>query len=414
MTNLASKSRTTCRVCGSARLVKYLDLGATPLANSYLTPAELDQEEFTEELALQLCPECGLSQLTKVVHPDRMFKTYLYASSTPATFREHCAEMAQTTSGKANARPGDLVLDIASNDGCLLSKFKGLGLEVVGVDPAENLVQEANSAGIRTLHAYWSTAVAQDVATRFGRPKIITATNVIAHVDDLQGFVEGIKACLADDGMFVVECPYVVDFIENTEFDTAYHEHLSYVGITPLARLMSRHGLEVFDVEYFADLHGGTIRTYVGRPGAFAITARVGEYLAREDEFGICSSAPYAAFAERVLTNKRQLLDLLNGELRHGKAIWAYGASAKGNTLLNFFGIDRSMVPVALDDNPRKWGFYTPGARMEIAGIDRLTLEVDYLLLLAWNFQKEIVARCRAAGYRGKFIVPVPRPEIVA
>ena len=410
----SSKTQSRCRICGSGSLVRYLDLGSTPLANSYVTGTDLSSPEFTEELALQVCPACGLSQLTKVVHPDLMFKNYLYVSSTTATFREHCEELAASSSRVAGANPGDLVMDIASNDGCLLSKFQDIGMRVVGIDPAENLAAEANAAGIRTVNAYWSPAIAKDVAARFGNPAVITATNVFAHVDDVHGFVEGVVSCMARGGIFVIECPYVLDFIGKNEFDTAYHEHLSYIGITPLVKLMSMHGMDVFDVEYFADLHGGTIRTYVCRRGEHKRTARVAEYLDRENAFGITALEAYRAFAERVLLNKRQLRELIDRELAAGKVIWAYGASAKGNTLVNFFQISGRDVPVAIDDNAKKWGYYTPGAHMRIAGIQELDgKRVDYLLLLAWNFQKEIIARCQAARYAGGFILPVPVPAII-
>jgi dTDP-4-dehydrorhamnose reductase/SAM-dependent methyltransferase len=410
----SSKTQTACRVCGSGTLYRYLDLGATPLANSYLKKEELHAPEFKEELALQVCTTCGLSQLTKVVHPDLMFKNYLYVSSTTETFRKHCEEMAATTSRVAGAKEGDLVIDIASNDGCLLSRYQAIGMRVVGVDPAENLAREANAAGVPTVNAYWSSSIANDIAARYGRPKVITATNVFAHVDDVHEFVNGVHACLARKGIFVIECPYVLDFIGKNEFDTAYHEHLSYIGITPLVRLMGMHGMEVFDVEYFQDLHGGTIRTYVCAQGDYPIGLRVHQYLEREAGFGITSEAPYKAFGERVLLNKTRLLELIRKEREAGKVIWAYGASAKGNTLVNFFELTDADVPVAIDDNPKKWEYYTPGARMRITGIEELAKsKVDYLLLLAWNFQKEIIKRCAAAHYKGAFIVPVPLPTIL-
>jgi dTDP-4-dehydrorhamnose reductase len=410
-----SKTQLSCRVCNSKSLYRYLDLGATPLANSYLKPAELAAPEFSEELALQVCLDCGLSQLTKVVHPDLMFKNYLYVSSTTKTFRDHCAEMAATTSAIVGLNSGDLVMDIASNDGCLLSKFQDLGMGVIGVDPAENLAAEANANGIRTLSAYWSPSIANDIVARFGRPKVVTATNVFAHVDDLHAFVQGVDCCLAKKGIFVIECPYVLDFIEKNEFDTAYHEHVSYIGITPLTVLMANYDLQVFDVEYFPQLHGGTIRVYVSRQHDFSVSPRVGEYLAREEHFGIKTTAPYDAFARRVLLNKKQLVALLEREKAQGKTIWTYGASAKGNTLLNFFGITNQLVPVAIDDNSKKWNYYTPGSRLRITGIDELkTTHVDYLLLLAWNFQEEIMRRCKSINYRGAYILPVPEPKIVS
>ncbi len=407
-----SLARRTCRICGSGRLWRYVELGATPLANAYLKEEELETNEFTEELAVQLCESCGLSQLSKVVDPDRMFRHYLYASSTPATFRQHCAELAATVTAHAHAQPGDWVLDIASNDGCLLSAFQARGMNVVGVDPAENLVQEANAAGVQTLCAYWSPAVAKDIVSRFAPPAIITSTNVLAHVDDVHGFVNAVDQCLAPRGLWIIECPYVLDLIERSEFDTVYHEHLSYLSVHAIAALVERHRLQVVHVEYFPDLHGGTIRVYVARSQDAAVTPAVEAFLHRERTFGITARGPYEAFAQRVRRSKDALTALLARLHREGKTVWAYGASAKGNTLMNSFGIGRDLVPMAIDDNPRKWGWYTPGSHMRIVGIEELaTHPVDALLLLAWNFKREIIERCEQAGYQGGFIIPVPLAE---
>ncbi len=412
---LESKSQTQCRICGSAPLYTYLNLGSTPLANSYLKKEELSLAEFREELAIQVCSTCGLSQLTKVVHPELMFKNYLYVSSTTETFRNHCKEMAATLRNRAQCKAGDIVLDVASNDGCLLSKFKEIGMKVVGVDPAENLAAEANASGINTLNAYWSVPVAAEIVQNLGKPKVITATNVFAHVDDVHEFVKAVDLCMEKNGIFVIEYPYVLDFIEKNEFDTAYHEHLSYFGITPSVHLMKMHNMNVFDIEYFKDLHGGTTRVYVCRKDDYAVSKNVDKYLQREAQFQITVKAPYTSFAQRVMLNKDRLLALLNTERKKGKTIWAYGASAKGNTLVNFFGISSDMVPAVIDDNPKKWEYYTPGSRMRITNIQELkTAKVDYLLLLAWNFQEEIIKRCKAVGYRGSYILPCPEPKIVS
>mgnify|MGYP001604193975 CR=1 FL=1 len=401
-------------MCGSDRLLRTLDLGRTPLANSYLAEEDLSKPEFDEELCLQFCRDCGLSQLTKVVDPDLMFRHYLYISSTTKTIREHFAELAETGAKAAEAKPGELGLDIASNDGTLLKCFQAVGLKALGVDPAENLAKEANAQGLETICDYWTPALAKRIVKERGRAKLITACNVFAHADELNGFVEAVELALAPKGLFVIEAPWVVDFLEKSEFDTAYHEHLSYIGVTPTAKLMERHGLAVVDVEHFKDIHGGTARIYCARKGERPAKPAVAEFLAREQKFGILDPKVYERFAARVYENKKRLVELVKKLRAEGKTVWAYGASAKGNTLMNFFGLSGKDIPCAIDDNPKKWGLYTPGARMKVVGIDALMgAKVDVLLLLAWNFEREIRARCRAAGYAGRFIVPVPEARLV-
>jgi predicted TPR repeat methyltransferase len=404
-----------CRVCGAKDLVRYLDLGATPLANAYLRPEQLAEAEPAAELAIQVCGRCGLSQLTRVVDREHMFRDYLYVSSTSMTLREHFTEMARSVSAEAAAKPGDLALDIASNDGLLLSCFKTLGMRVVGVDPARNLAAEATSHGIPTIPEYWSVAIAKQLVADHGRPLMITATNVVAHVDDLHEFVRALDVALAARGVFVLEVPYLLDLIEHVEFDTAYHEHLSYLGVRPLQRLFAGHGFEVFDVVHFADIHGGTIRVLVSRSGDRAPRPSVAAAIRREESFGITDPSVYLRFGERVRANMAELTALVRRIRDGGGAVWAYGASAKGNTLMNFARLTAELVPVVVDDNPKKWGLFTPGAHMRITGPSELRDgPVDHLLLLAWNFEPEIVRRSRAAGYQGKFIRPVPAVAVFA
>src|SRR3989441_12952115 len=253
----AATIHSRCRVCGSSDLLRYLDMGVTPLANSYLRAEQLGTAEPAAELALQICANCGLSQLTRVVDRDLMFRNYLYVSSTTQTLRDHLAGLAATASRVAGATPGDWALDIASNDGLLLSCFRSLGMRVFGVDPARNLAAEATARGLPTIPDYWSPTVAREAVAQYGQPRTITATNVLGHVDDIHDFVTSVELALAPQGIFVIEVPYVIDFIEQNEFDTAYHEHLSYFGLQPLSELMKTHGLVIFDVEHFPAIHAG-------------------------------------------------------------------------------------------------------------------------------------------------------------
>ena len=405
-----SRIHDRCRICGRSGMVRYLDMGATPLANSYLTDEQLGVPEPVAELALQVCIGCGLSQLTRVVDRDLMFRNYLYVSSTTQTLRDHCAELAATAMRAAAAAPGDPALDIASNDGLLLSCFQSLGMRVIGVDPARNLAAEAISRGIPTIAEYWNAARAGEVIDGYGHPMTITAQNVLGHVDDVHEFVGAVEIALASGGVFIIEVPYLVDFIERNEFDTAYHEHLSYFGLSPMRELLRAHDLDIFDVDHFPDIHGGTIRVFASHAGTREPSARVTATLKREqDTFGISDSGVYIAFGERARHNMAELARLLLTLRQQGKRIWAYGASAKGNTLMNFSGMKAETVPTVVDDNPKKWGLYTPGARMRIVGSGELAAAgVDHLLLLAWNFESEIVKRSRAAGYHGSYVRPVP------
>lgn len=409
MTKTESLTIVSCRICSSARLHKYLDLGRTPLANSYVPKSAAAEPEFSEELCIQVCLDCGLSQLTKVVPPDLMFRNYLYVSGTTSTIRDHFSGFAGAMAKSVSASSGDLALDLASNDGTLLDAFRSEGLKPLGVDPAVNLAAEANAKGLTTICDYWGPAIAERIVRESGRAKIITAANVFAHTHDLHAFCAGVRMSLHPDGAFAIECPYVLDFIRRSEFDTAYHEHLSYVGLFPLTILLKQHGLELFDAEYFPNIHGGSIRAMSSFVGRRPPSERLKAMMAAEADFGLTNPDIYDAFSKAVLAN-RELLRKTVHELRvRGKKIWAYGASAKGNTLMNFFQLDHSTIPTVVDDNPKKWGLLTPGSKMEIVGIDALPgAKVDYLLLLAWNFEAEIRSRCRRVGYTGKFLVPVP------
>jgi hypothetical protein len=282
-------------------------------------------------------------------------------------------------------------------------------MRVIGVDPARNLAAEATAQGIPTIAEYWNPALAGEIIERYGLPMTITAQNVLGHVDDLHEFVRAVEIALSRQGIFIIEVPYVVDFIQRNEFDTAYHEHLSYFGLSPMCELLRTRALDVFDVDHFPDIHGGTIRVFACHAGTRRQSERVTAMLDAERAFGMTDPSIYLAFGQRVRRNMSELAHLLTTLRSEGKRIWAYGASAKGNTLMNFSGMKAETVPMVVDDNPKKWGLYTPGARMRIVGPAELAAaEVDHLLLLAWNFESEIVKRSRAAGYRGSYVRPVP------
>ncbi|MDP6994428.1 MAG: sugar nucleotide-binding protein, partial [Woeseiaceae bacterium] len=324
-----------CRVCGSDQLVKYLDLGMMPLANNLAPSAAAALQMNRFPMQVQFCEQCAMSQLTVVIDPREMFSHYTYRSSVSKGYAEHCRAMARSTGKALDLSAGDLVVDIAGNDGTLLAEFhEELGVSVLNVDPAGNISKIAIDRGVPTINEFWSGDVAERIVTDHGRPKLITATNVFAHVDDVRGFVTAAKDCMADDGVLMLEFPYGVDFIEHREFDTVYFEHLSYVLIKPVVELANSSGLEVFAVEKY-DIHGGTVRVFIGNPGNHCVESSVQDYLDREAEAGFHGVNRYLAWSREI----DELIEQLSNELRTlreaGNKVAAFAASAKGNTLLN-------------------------------------------------------------------------------
>lgn len=403
---------TKCRVCGSDELVRYLDLGMLPLANNLVTSAQeaIAMERFPMQVLF--CQECSLSQLSVVIDPGVLFTHYTYRSSINKSYVRHCREMARSVKEPLQIGSGDLVIDIAGNDGALLAEFRDeLGVTVVNVDPAENISAIAESSGITTLTKFWSQEVAEEILHHYGNPKLITATNVFAHVDDVRGFLAAARHCLDEEGTLLLEFPYAMDFIENREFDTIYFEHLSYMLIRPMVLLAVMEGMEVFDVQK-QDIHGGTVRVFLGLEGTCDIKPSVAEFLDREESGGFHDIAIYREWTGKV----EALIDDLATQLKKlknaGAQIAAFGASAKGNTLLNACRLDSATIDYIVDDTPEKIGKFSPGTGIPI--VDRSVLADDpphYLVILAWNFAREIIGSTSAFG--GKFIMPIPAFEIV-
>jgi len=401
-----------CRICGGERLVKYLDLGMMPLANNLAPSAAAALQMNRFPMQVQFCEDCAMSQLTVVIDPREMFSHYTYRSSVSRGYVDHCRAMAKSAAVKLNLVADDLVVDIAGNDGTLLAEFRDeLGVEVLNVDPAENIAKIAEERGIPTINDFWSAAVAARIVEDHGRPRLITATNVFAHVDDVRGFVSAAKDCLADDGSLLLEFPYGVDFIEHREFDTIYFEHLSYVLIRPVAELAKRAGLELFAVERF-DIHGGSVRVYLGNPGAHTVESSVGEFLSREASGGFHEAARYMRWNDEIDELVRSLGMELRALREAGKKVAAFAASAKGNTLLNACRLDRRTIAYIVDDTPEKIGRFSPGTGIPIVDRSRLAEDPpDYLVILAWNFARDIIDG--TADYSGKYVIPIPAFKII-
>jgi hypothetical protein len=405
---------TGCRSCGAAKLQPILAFGRTPLADALLTREQLDSpDELFVPLDLSFCENCSLVQILQTVEPEILFcRSYPYFSSVSPALMKHFANSAEALIARLGLGPEHLVIEAASNDGYMLRVFKERGIPVLGIDPADGPALAAESRGIPTLNRFFTTELARELRADGRRADLFLANNVLAHVADLNGFVDGIGTLLAPTGTAVIECPYVVDLIEHCEFDTIYHQHLCYFSVTALDALFRRRGLFLNRVERTA-IHGGSLRLFVAPFEAVEDSVR--DLLASERAAGVTSFAYYRNFAERVDRLRTSVVDLLRGLRTDGKRIAAYGAAAKANTLLAYFGIDSTLVDYIADLNGFKIGRFMGGNHLPIVDPARIAAEQpDYLLILAWNFAAEIMNQQSAyhdAG--GRFIIPIPEPRVV-
>ncbi len=402
-----------CRACDRRNLLLFLQLGPTPVPNGFLKAYHLHKAEKFYPLDVCFCKDCGLVQLAHVVSPKVMFKNYVYIPSTSETMRTHFASLAKQSVKITGAKPGDLSVDIGSNDGTLLKSFQALGMKVLGVDPAENLAKKANKEGIETICALFTKEVALKIRKKYGAAKTITATNVVAHVHDLHDFFEGIKTLLSDEGLLIAEFPYLVDLIEKVEFDTIYQEHLSYFSITPFEKLLKRQGLYLIDVQRLS-IHGGSVRVFVSKKPA-PESGSVKRLLQLEQKKEILNPETYLKFRRKVDKVRHELVQLLWGLRLKNKQIVGYGASAKGNVMLNYCRIGPETLDYIVDSISYKQGKFTPGMHIPIFPEAKLIKDQpEYTLLLAWNFADEIIKK--QAEYRkkgGKFILAIPKLRIV-
>ena len=403
-----------CRLCSGERLSPILDLGRTPLANRLPRREELQAEEPTFPLVLVFCESCSLVQITTTVAPEVLFFDYVYRSSFSDAFVEHSRRHVADLIRQRGLGPRSRVIEAASNDGYLLQHFVAAGVPVLGIEPAENIAQAANARGVTTRAEFFSRDYAISLRREGITADVVLGNNVLAHVPDPNGFVAGAAALLVDSGIVEFEFPYLGDLIDNIEFDTIYHEHMSYFSAHAIERLFARNDLIFTDVLRLP-VHGGSLRVTGARRADPAGRARVEALLADELRRGMTSLAFYRDFSSRVLALKTELRSTLEQLRAEGKRIAAYGASAKGSTLLNFFGIGRRLIEYVVDRSTEKQGRFTPGTHLEIFAPERLLADrPDYALLLTWNFAEEILrqqAPYRAQG--GKFIVPLPQVQVL-
>ncbi|MBT8101355.1 MAG: class I SAM-dependent methyltransferase [Gammaproteobacteria bacterium] len=406
---------THCRICGNDKLVKYLDLGMMPLANNLADSVAEAKAMQRYPMQVLYCRDCSLSQLSVVIDPRELFSKYAYRSSINRAYLRHCREMAVSVGDSLGLREDDLVVDIAGNDGALLSVFKDeLDVRVVNVDPAENLAAIADAAGVPTITSFWGADVARRVVSEYGRPKLITATNVFAHVDNVRDFVAAAKDCLDDDGALMLEFPYGVDFIEHREFDTIYFEHLSYVLLRPVNRLVKTVDMQIFDVQK-QNIHGGSVRVFIGKQDAHEARPSVAEFIAKEATDGYHDVAVYENWNNEIRALIDDLVSQISNLRKGGAKIAGFAASAKGNTLLNACQFDSSTIDYIVDDTPEKIGKFSPGTGIPI--VDRTVLAddpPDYLVILAWNFAELIIASTSEYSRNGgKYIIPIPDFKII-
>lgn len=408
--------KTKCRYCESPLPKAFLDLGTMPLANSFLTREELFEEEFVCPLCLTWCPQCGLVQLTHTVPSERMFSNYLYVSSTTQTFRQHFSEYAKEARAKLQKK-GSLIVavDIGSNDGLLLSYYQNEGMKAIGIEPAKNLAREADQKGLTTIPDYFGEPAVNRVLKMAGPADILSGNNVFAHIDDIHGLLRNAARLLASQGIFIIEFPYLVKMFDEMLFDMIYHEHLSYIAVTPLERLLGRFGLEIFSIREVAS-HGGSLRVFIQKQGAGrSRSPEVDQFLKREAQQAYGTFAIYQQFSERVYQVKKELVEFVRRTKAEGKSVAGYGAAAKANTLINFCGWTSSDLDYVVDDNPLKQNRFSPGARLPVVSNRHLFEHpVDTVILFAWNFAEEIVRKLEPLRGKGvQFLTPLPRPRLI-
>ncbi len=400
-----------CRCCGARAVELIIDLGAQPHCNRLVRPGLTPNAEPRYPLRLGFCRDCTMVQIDHTIPKEVMFLDYPYVSGTTQTLTEHFRHTSERIAAIYAISPKDLVVDIGSNDGTWLKQFAPFGCRALGVEAAANVAALANEAGILTWNRFFNEECARDILDTLGPAKLITAAGVFFHLEELHSVVRGIEALLAPDGVLVLQAIYLGGMIENIAFDQIYHEHLCYYTLRSLSVLLERHGLEVFDVS-FVPIHGGTLEAHVGRRGGRAVGDSVARMQAEEKQKGFGEIATYRRFARQIVSLREKLRAVLLDYRATGRSVWAYGAPAKGATLLNSFGIGPDLVQKAVEKSPLKIGLAIPGVRIPIE--DEAGQRPDAYLVLAWNFIEEFLAKENEwLSCGGRFIVPVPEVRVI-
>ena len=406
---------TGCRLCQTPLRRTFVDLGMSPLCESFLTAGQLDAMEPTYPLHVLLCERCFLVQLREYVTPEHIFTEYAYFSSYSTSWVAHAKAYCEMISGRLGLGRGSLAVELASNDGYLLQHFAPLGVPVLGIEPAANVAKVAEAKGVPTRVDFFGVRLAQALAAEGHSADLIIGNNVLAQVPDLNDFVAGIAILLKPEGVVTLEFPHLERLMAENQFDTIYHEHFSYFSGLTIAHMAARHGLKLIDVETL-ETHGGSLRVYLAHQASrHEPSPRTSELLAQERRQGLDDVATYSAFAAKVQRTKRELLAFLIQVKNEGKSICGYGAPGKGNTLLNYCGIGTDFLDFTVDRNPYKHGRFTPGMHIPIRPVEAIdAAKPDYILILPWNLKREIVAQMRHASQWGaKFVVPIPTVTVI-
>lgn len=398
-----------CRICRSTDIPEVINLGSFPIPNGFLSKTQLKKKEKKYPLRVCLCQNCGLVQLLDIVDPEVMFKNYLYIPSTSGPRVDQFKGLVESAEEKVGFNENDLVIDIGSNDGSLLIAFREKGVKVLGIDPAENLVKVAQLNGVDTVLGYVDTKLSKEIIRKNKKAKVVTATNVMAHIGNLPELISSLEILLKDDGIFISHFPYLIDLIDKKQFDTIYHEHLSYFSLKPLMELVKESELEIFDFE-MSPLDGGSIRIYWKKKKNKNLKVKsdkIDKQIQKEIEFGCYSNNRYKEFNLDIKRLKKEIKSLLSKLKGEKKVTVGYGASARGNIALNYFNITKKDLQYIVDSTPYKQGLYTPGTHIPIFSEDRIyEIHPDYILILAWNFKNEIMRKnLKFKRQGGRFIV---------
>ncbi|MBK8959379.1 MAG: class I SAM-dependent methyltransferase [Proteobacteria bacterium] len=401
-----------CRACDSGQATELLDLGALPLGNAFVARAADTDDDFRPPLTLVMCADCGLIQLAAPIDRALLFTHYLWVTGTSASAMRHAQWLATRLAARTSPSQPSFLVEIASNDGSFLRHYRAAGFDILGVDPSD-VGAKADAAGLPTMRAFFGAAAARDIVTRHRHADVIVARNVLGHSSELRDLMDGVAQLLAPRGRFVIEHPYAYLLRDEIQYDTIFHEHVSYPTVKSVAGLVARYGMKVVDVN-FVDMNGGSMLVEVVRSDDPAPRADLG-LIAFEDFIALNAPAGWVDFREKVHRQRASLRDLLAQLNAEGRTVVGYGAAAKCMTMLNYCGIDTRLVRAFGDANPLKQGLLCPGVRIPVVSpAELMAMQPDYVLIGAWNLRQEIVRQFRAdLAYTGKFIVPLPEPRVI-